>query len=311
MNKNLFTPLFVILTILCSACSDDSGNGSYNPYDKQIKTDFYPTTIEIGKKHDKRTISENWGITYSGDNKEKVEYTHKIVDQYLGDEKSTTTEEENATLHYFANSNQIINKITYKKSYEDKNITTYYTEDITEFATIKNGVIETIDRNTIRTTGDKVENLSYRWSFEYSDGRCVASIYQDLNNTENRVSRNYKWNKKHQISEITVESNEDGMRTNSSYKYGYGELSKDYGFQINAFIFDNYPHIYAALGLFGKTTPYKIIDETQMFKEWKDGKWHEDLKSDNKTYDLRDYSEKVNVIVDSDIYDTHYYINFK
>ncbi len=311
MSKNFFTPLCVILTIICSACSDDSGNNSYNPYDKQAKAEFYPTTIEIGKKHARRNISERWDIKYSDDKKEKIEYSHKITDESLGN-SSITVEEENGTLNFFANSNQIINKITYIKSYEDKDITTQYTEDITEFATIKDGVIESIDRNTIRTSGDKVESLSYRWSFEYSDGRCVASLYQDLNNKDNKVSRTYKWNKKHQISEITVESDEDGMRNYNSYKYGYGDLSADYGFQINAFIYDNYLHIYAALGLLGKTTPYTVNDETQAFKEWKDGKWHENLASDNKIfmYNTSD-PKKININVDSDIYDTHYYMNFK
>lgn len=312
MNKTL-TGFFILFATTFCACSSDDDNKAFNPYKEQVKEEFYPTEITIHKENSKNSVTESWQLAYYGENRSKVEYTHTIKDITMTNDGAIEREEtstEQGTLQYYPAGEQIINTIKYTKTGTDKNGTRSYSEETIETATLADGAIEYITRNTTRKDGNSEELLSGEWLFEYTSEKCTEASYTDKNDDENNATYIFDWNKKYKITEIEAEDN-NVRRTNIVYKYTYGDLSKDYGFNINAFLFNNIPVIYSALGYLGKTTPYELLTETQTTKEWKDNKWQEVFNgSDTKSFEFNQANGQINIYVTSDNYNI-YYINFK
>ena len=312
MNKTL-TGLFILFATTFFACSSDDDNKAYNPYKEQVKEEFYPTEITIHKENRKNAITESWQLEYYGENRSKVKYTHTINDITKTDDGAVEREEtstEKGTLQYYPDGEQIINTIEYTKTGTDKNGSRSYTEETIETATLADGVIENIRRNTTRKEGNSEKLLSGEWLFEYTSGKCTEASYNDKSDDENSATYIYDWNKKYKLTEIEAEDN-NVRRTNIVYKYTYGDLSADYGFNINAFLFNSLPTIYSALGYFGKATPYELLSEEQTTKEWKNNKWQEILNgSDTRYFDFNKANGQINIHVTSDTYNI-YYINFK
>ena len=313
--KKTLTGLFILFaTTFCACSSDDDNKAPYDPYKDQVKENFYPTEITIHKENKKNSITETWAFTYYDKETLNATYTHTINDVTKNADEAIEREEkstEEGTLQYYPAGEQIVNKIKYTKTGDDKTGSRSSTEETIEIATLADGTIKNIKRNTTRKEGNSEKLLSSEWNFEYTSGKCTKALYTDKNDNDNNATYNYEWSNAHTINKIESEDN-NVRRTNIVNRYTYSDqLSKDYGFNINAFIHNCVPTLYSALGYLGKTTPYEILSETQATKEWKDNKWSDVLNgSDNKHFNFVETNGQIKIDITSDNYNI-YYINFK
>lgn len=309
MKKTLFY-LFALATVFCSCSSDDS---TYNPYNFQEKTPFYPKEIKIEKQSLKREITENWAFEY-GKNNSISAYTHTTITKLQKEGYTeTTTETETGSLSYYNGS--IANRITIVKEVSGFDYEKFQKQDIIENAECSDGRITAIKRliDNYNKEGEKESSLTTSRTFTYTGDYCTESTYTDADNAESAATHTYtyNWDGRHNLTSIDVEEKERNARTRKQYKFEYGKLSNDYGFRINAFLHNQMPHIYAAMGYFGKDCPYNIETEQQTFRIFIDGQWETDNSSDNKMFTLiNNGSDELKYDISSDIYNTSYYIKF-
>lgn len=303
--------LTAAITLLCSCSSDDS---TYNPYAYQEKTPFYPQEINIEKQNPKRKVAETWTFEYGKDNTITA-YTHTTTNKLDKDGYTEETiERESGNLSYYNGS--ITNRITIEKAVSSYDYEKYHKEEIIENAECNSdGRITTIKRFIDRYNKDGIKESSTTTSrtFTYTGDYCTASTYTDADDATGAITHSYtySWDGNHDLTSIEVEEKEKNARTRKQYKYSYGKLGKDYGFHANAFLYNQMPQIYAAMGYFGKDCPYIVESEQQTFKIFIDGQWETDNSADNKIFTfISNNADEFKYDISSEIYTTNYDIKF-
>lgn len=309
--KKTIIETFALLsfTLIMFACSGD--DTPYNPYNHQSKEPFYPSEILIGKSSSKRNIEEKWTFEYTGRNNDTIRrYTHSTVTRITNNGfTETTTEQEEGTLSY-PNKFLVQNKINYTKKVEGFENTNEEKQIIIERAKCGYGKIESIERviDYIDENGGVIKSATSSRSFSYTGDHCTASTYTDENGKQTTYT--YNWDSRHRLNSVVVDDKSDNTRVNRTYNYSYGPVGKNYGFDINTFIYDNMPHVYSAMGFFGDASPYVIDEERQDFRILFEGRWEKDNSSDRKIFTTTEYTNEIKTDIMSDIYRNNYYIKF-
>lgn len=292
------------------ACSSD--DAPYNPYDHRDKESFYPSEIIINKESRNRDIDETWSFEYAKSRKNRIsKYTHTITTTRTDNNTTEiTTETEEGALSY-PNENIIQNIIDYTKTVEGGDRRQVERETITERVTCDEGRVSMIERiiDYKDENGNTTSSATTTRSFTYTGDHCTSSTYTDENGKQSTIYT-YRWDSSHKLNSVVVDDKTDERRISRTYNYAYGPVSTDYGFEINAFLYDNMPHIYAAMGMFGKSAPYVIDEEEQDFRELFDGKWEEISTSDTKVFTPQKYSDEIEIDIYSNIYRNNYNIRF-
>lgn len=310
---HLLLCLICTSSIFCSCSSDDSSY--YDPYSHQEDAPFYPREVKTEKSSNKRNVSEVWTFEYDAFNKITA-YTREtvtILQRESGEE--TTTEKENGQLSY--NGDDVItNTITIEKEVEGFDYRKYQKENIIEIARYSAGHITKIERfiSLFNEAGEKLRSTQTERKFEYSGDHCTWSQFTDKSNADNPITctYTYDWDSDHKLTTIETDEKSSDSRIRKAYRYKYGKLSKDHGFQTNAFLYNQLPHIYAAMGYFGKDCPYTIYHEQQSFKLLNEGTWEADPTADSdKIYTpISNSANEFKYDISSSIYSTTYQVKF-
>ena len=306
--KFIFTAITSILFVACS--SDDT---PYNPYDHQDKEPFYPTGIVINKENRNRRIEERWEFEYTDNRKNNIsKYTHTTKTTRTTDNNTTevTTETEKGTLSY-PGENLVQNIIDYTKEVEGDNRVTTERQTITERVECSDGRASRIETiiNYKNAAGNIVNSAITSRDFGYTGDHCTSSTYTDESGKPTTFYT-YRWDSSHKLVSVVIDDKNEENRINRTYNYSYGPVSADHGFDINAFAYDNLPHIYAAMGMFGKSAPYTIDEEEQDFRELFNGKWEKLASSDNKVFTTTKNTNEIEIDIFSKTFNYVYNIKF-
>lgn len=305
--KKFFTIFLfqAILLLICSCSSDDS---AYNPYANREKSPFYPREIRIEKQSEKRDISEVWTLEYNTQNAITA-YTHETITKLEKKEGTeTTTKTETGKLLYYPNGD-ISNEITIETEVIGIISNTYQKESIFEDVQCENGRITNINRKISIKDRNTVTNRT----FTYTGDHCTSSTFTDEYNSDGPITHTYtyNWDGSHKLTGVEIDEEETSSRVYKIFRYQYDGLSKDRGFQTNAFIYEQFPQIYAAMGYFGEDCPYNIYLEEQNFKLYINGRWDKDNSSDSKTFTLlENNADELKYDISSNIYSTNFYVKF-
>ena len=267
--------LFAIAsTLLFAACSSDSE--SFDPYEAQEKIPFYPSKMTFRSATYNSSTQEDWTFEYNSDKTIK-KYTCKQT--VKKDDGLTITESKSGKLDYYVDFNgnrRIVNNILvdYKSS---KGAT--YKDTITENVTFLGSLISSIETMKKHSQNGVSEIISYERTFTYSQDYCTGSSIRDA---KNETTYTYRWNGD-RITQATIhnQSINGSNLTHDTFDYTYHDRAvvSDNGFNPLAFIYGHNPEVYAAMGFFGKTTPYKL--ETLTYNGYE--------KIDGRQYPLQSY----------------------
>lgn len=250
----------IIVTIAFYACSDSE---NFDPYKSQTRRPFYPATITFTNiSNDNTETNKTWEFVYNADNSIK---TYKYTHQTTAANGVKITETHSGELLYYTDAtgiSWITNKITVNNIVSELTSSESYSETITEDVKLLNGLIQ-----SIKTTGQRnysngtKEIYSDIRDFTYSDKYCTNSI---LKNSSGTTTFQYSWGNG-QLKNVTVYeqgNNNNILQQTYNYTYDNRNLSTDYGFNTLAFIYGNFPEVYASMNLFGETSAYKLESET-------------------------------------------------
>lgn len=303
--KKITKIVATIATILTLAsCGSDSD--SFNPYKEQTKMPLYPKTLSFSSiNNDGATTKENWTFQYNNDSTIKsYTYSHKITSS-----DAIITEQKEGTLRYYTdytNSRCIETTIYSRYSSKRGTNTLVYTDTVTENVKFSGQYISSISTTGWRTTNGVVETISNHRNFTYANEYCTASTYNDKND---EVSYTYKWNGE-KLAKVTIhkQGKESSNMTNDTYSYTYSrkDVAKDYDFNLLAFIYAHNPEIYSAMNLFGKTTPYKLMNKEYESYGMRNGREYE-LESEQHSFVIMEDEKSVLFIGDSPGYSEYIY----
>lgn len=279
MKKFAYLLIFASTLFLTAACGSDSDN--FDPYTSQEKVPLYPSKMTFRSATENSSTQEDWTFKYNTDNTIDSYTCKQTVKKNDG---LTIVEESSGELDYyidFDGKRRIVNQIVveYKSSKGAE-----YKDTITENAKFLGNYISSIEVMKKHHQGGASEINSYVRNFTYTQDYCTGSSVRDKNN---ETTYTYRWNGDY-LTQVTVhnQSINGNNLTHDTYDYRYSnrELVSDYGFNPLAFIYGHNPKIYAAMGFFGKTTPYKL--ETRNYNGYE--------KIDGRQYPLQslllDYS---------------------
>ena len=252
MKKFAYLFIFVSTLFLSTSCSDSE---SFDPYQEQEKVPFYPSKMTFRSATDKSSTQEDWTFKYNSD-KYITSYTCKQT--VKKNDGLTITEQTSGKLDYyidFDGNRRIVNQIIveYKSSKGAE-----YKDTITEDAKFTGNYISSIEVMKKHFQSGVSEINSYVRSFTYSQDYCTGSSVRDKNNESTYT---YRWSGD-KLTQATIhnQSINGNNITHDTYDYTYSdrEIVPDYGFDPLAFIYGHNNKIYAAMGFFGKSTPYKM-----------------------------------------------------
>lgn len=258
MKKHAF--LYAILTLCLVITSCGSDDNHFDPYQAQEKTPFYPTALTFRSINSNTEVTENWTFTYNDDNK-ITNYTYEK--RIKGEDREIVETEAGTLTHYqdYNNKERISTDITstYTSTKAGQNIS--YTQNLNEDVRIDGKLITSIETKGKKNTNGVTENISKLQKFEYANFYCTGSTYLDNNN---EYTYSFRWDNT-LLSSVTIykQNSNNSETTNDTYTYSYNtrEVADDYGFNPLAFVYGHNPKIYAAMGYFGKTTPYVLEQE--------------------------------------------------
>lgn len=253
MKKFAYLLVFVSTLFLTAACSSDNDN--FDPYQSQEKVPLYPSKMTFRSATDNSSTQEDWTFKYNNDNTIRSYTCKQTVKKNDG---LTIVEKTSGKLDYYVDfdgNRRIVNQILveYKSSKGAE-----YKDTITENAKFLGNYISSIEVIEKHHQGGVSEINSYVRNFTYAQDYCTGSSVRDKNN---ETTYTYRWNGDC-LTQATIhnQSINGNNLTHDTYDYTYSsrELVSDYGFNPLAFIYGHNPKIYAAMGFFGKTTPYKL-----------------------------------------------------
>ena len=280
MKKFAFLFIFVSTLFLTTSCSDSD---SFDPYQEQERVPFYPSKMTFRSETDKSSTQEDWTFKYNSD-KYITGYTCKQT--VKKNDGLTITENTSGKLDYyidFDGNRRIVNQIVveYKSSKGAE-----YKDTITENAKFIGNYISSIEVMKKHHQNGVSEINSYVRNFTYTQDYCTGSSIRDKNN---ETTYTYRWNGD-KLTQATIHSQSitGSNLTHDTYDYTYNdrELVSDYGFDPLAFIYGHNNKIYAAMGFFGKSTPYKL--ETLSYNGYE--------KIDGRQYPLQSFILDYNII---------------
>ena len=255
--KNRINIIAIIATILAfTACSDSD---SFNPYEAQKKVSFYPQTLSYINNNRSSDTTEDWTFTYNNDNTIKS-YSSK---QTIVKGQLIITQTEKGELSYSKDLNgnmRIKNDVTKDYSNNVGDMENNRKETISETVTFKGDNIVKIELDKSVQNGSNNEQTYGEWSFEYNNDYCTRATYKEDN--KESITYLFHWNG-YLLTQVSINSqNKNKDLQNEIHEYSYSNiLAKDYEFDPMAFVLGNFPKIYAAMGFFGKTTPYLLESE--------------------------------------------------
>ena len=280
MKKFAYLFIFVSALFFTVSCSDSD---SFDPYQEQEKVPFYPAKMTFRSATDKSSTQEDWTFKYDSD-KYITNYTCKQT--VKKNDGLTITENTSGKLDYyidFDGNRRIVNQIVveYKSSKGAE-----YKDTITENAKFIGNYISSIEVMKKHHQNGVSEINSYVRNFTYTQDYCTGSSIRDKNN---ETTYTYRWNGD-KLTQATIHSQSitGSNLTHDTYDYTYNdrELVSDYGFDPLAFIYGHNNKIYAAMGFFGKSTPYKL--ETLSYNGYE--------KIDGRQYPLQSFILDYNII---------------
>lgn len=289
----------IAIGIIFASCSSDSD--SFNPYENQEKAPLYPKTLTYKNHNDNSRTTENWTFAYNADNSIKeFSYNQTITTGNL-----RITETQNATLNYGTDleGNKLIKseiEVNYKSS--DLTDSFQYKDNITETVRFEDGNIVKIESHCKRTSDNKEENSYSEWSFSYSNDFCTGAVFKSQNETNIYT---YEWSGERLAKVIINGEHKSGDLRNEIFEYSYNtkNLIKDYGFNPMAFVYGHMPMAYAAMGFFGKETPYLLEVQTYELSvrnpNVNNGYPYQEKKL-TRDYRIEDNSSSITIKVDSD-----------
>ncbi len=259
------------LTVSCSSDSD-----SFDPYQAQEKIPLYPSKMTFRSATDNATTQEDWTFKYNSDNTIKSYNCKQTIKKNDG---LTITETTSGKIDYYTdfNSNRRLVNTIYVSYKSSKGAA--YKDTITENVTFLGDYISRIEIMKKHNQNGKSEISSYERNFTYSQDYCIGSSIRDTNN---ETTYTYRWSGECMIQATIHNQSINGSNlTHDTYEYTYNnrEVVSDNGFNPLAFVYGHNPKIYAAMGFFGKTTPYKL--ETLSYNGYE--------KIDGRQYPLQSY----------------------
>lgn len=301
MKKYSIMMLLLASSIQFLSCGSDSD--SFDPYDKQEKTEFYPSKLLFRSSNNDTETVENWTFAYDND-KNISKYTYK---QSLKSGSLNISEQKSGKLSYYEDyegKRRITNRIYTTYTSRGNNTTYSYKDTITENVTFNGNLIVSIETSGIHNVGGKAETVSHIRTFTYSGDYLTGSTFRD-NNNETKYT--YKWNGE-RMSQVTVhtQNNVNSDLTHDTYDYTYEQkdVASNYGFNTLAFIYGHNPRIYAAMGFFGKTTPYLLSTTRYSSYERINGDRYE-TQSVDSSFDIVEKNNSVVYTAESTGYDEY------
>lgn len=298
-----FSTMMLLLASGISFLSCGSDSDSFDPYNEQKKTEFFPSKLVFRSSNNNSETTENWTFTYDDDNN-IGKYTYK---QNLKSGALTIVEQKSGKLSYYEDyegKRRITNRIYTTYTSRGNNTTYTYKDTITEDVTFNGNLIAAIETSGVHNVGGKAETVSHIRTFTYSGDYLTGSTFKD-NNSETTYT--YKWNGE-RLAQVTVhtQNNANSDLTHDTYDYTYEkkEVSSNYGFNTLAFIYGHNPQIYAAMGFFGKTTPYLLATSKYSSYERINGVRYETQAVDN-SFDIVEKSNSVVYTAESTGYDEY------
>lgn len=265
MKKKIFgIAALMFAGAFISSCGDDSDN-SYNPFDEESKGEFYASSITAEKVTSNFQEIENWTGIVKDSLDRVVRYSYNYnYDTQDGDIKNEKRENK---IYYFKTHDKL-DAITVKSNLEynqsQKGITTKYSQQITDNIEINaNGYISKISTTIEHYENDSAEPVikTSKREFIYSGDICISSTFCD---DESETTYTYDWNA-YQLTGITIlkENNVKGFVEYDKYDYTYNNDSVYIysGTQLLPFVQRGLPEVFAAMGYFGKCTPYLLTEE--------------------------------------------------
>lgn len=254
--------LLALLAVAVTFISCGSDGSSSDPYNDQVHRPFYPKKMTFTSVNNNNAkTQEEWSFAYNNDNTISS-YTYK---QNVTSDDLKITQEERGELSYYEDYKgdaRITNKIYSKYTSSSKlGVTVVYSDTLTEDVTFSGSTISQIETVGKRTSNGLVETVSNLRTFTYANDFCTGSTYKDAGA---ETIYTYKWSGD-MLSQVTVhgQNTADSDWTHDTYNYTYNDqsLATNYGFNPLAFIYGHNPRIYAAMGFFGKVTPYELEHE--------------------------------------------------
>ena len=284
MKKIISLSLIALAAIIVTSCSDESSLS--DPFKEQSRQPFFPKNLSFRSTNNNGTVTEDsWVFEYNSDNTVK-RYTciHKITGYNLDIE-----ERRIGDLRYY-------NDYTGSKCIEAKVYVDYssrklaemltYTDTITEDVVFSGNYISSINTKGWRTTsGDRVSTLSSKQTFNYTNDLCTGSTFIDNNNEKTYT---YSWKNNMLVNVVVHNQNKKNSDlTHDTYEYSYNNkiFATNYVFNPLAFIYNNKPLIYDAMGYMGKSTPYLLELEKYDGYENINGKKY-DIQSEQHSYHI-------------------------
>ncbi len=255
--KQFITALTIVT--ICVSCSDSD---SFNPYTIQEKTPFYPTSLSYSNYNNNSRTNENWEFKYNADNTIK-EYTYS---QSITNGNRSINETHSATLNYSTDldGNKLI-KNEIETDYHSSDLTNnyQYKDYVTEWVEFDNDKIVRIESMIKRISDNKEENLYSEWEFTYSNDYCTKAEFK---NQDKKTIYNFQWSGERLAKVVINNDSKSGDHSSDIHEYSYNakSLINDYGFSPMAFVYGHLPKVYAAMGYFGKETPYLL--ESQRYE---------------------------------------------
>lgn len=295
--------LFALLTVVVALVSCGSDGSDGNPFDNQVQRPFYPEKLTFKSVNKNAVTTEIWTFDYNT-NSTIHKYTYK---RSVEGSNLTIIEEKSGELFYYEDYNgrkRIENKV--KASYTSRKATDVltYNDELTEDVTMLEGLIQSINTTGKRNTAGVEEAISNQRIFTYSNEFCTGSTYKEQGR---ETTHSYTWNG-NKLTKVTAhsQSNTGSELTHDVYDYSYNgrSLATNYGFNTLAFIYGHNPQIYAAMGLFGKTTPYMLELEIYNSSEKFNGETF-NTQSVHRSYNILESGNSIIYNVDSPSYNEY------
>lgn len=259
MKKNALIYSILATFMFLTSCGSD--NDGFDPYKAQEKHPFYPTALTFRSSNSNTEITENWTFEYD----EEYRISNYTYEKSIKGSDREIVETSTGNLRYFTdfdNRQRINTNITSEYTSTKQGQTINYTENLKEDVRFDGNLIASIETTGERNTKGVIENISTERTFSYAKEYCTGSIYRD--NSNNEQTYTYQWDNT-LLKGVTIykQNGNNSETTNDSYRYSYNtrEVADDYGFNPLAFVYGHNPEIYAAMGYFGKVTPFVIEQE--------------------------------------------------
>ena len=265
MKKKFFGIAALLFAVLFVSSCDNGEDNIYNPFDEETKGEFYASSITAVKITSNILESENWTNIVKDASNRIAQYSYDY--NYTTLSGDTKNEKRDSKIYYFKTHDKqdaitVQSHLEYNQ--QQGGIASKYSQKISDNIAINaDGYISKISTTIAHYESDSVEPVikTSEREFIYSGDICISSTFCD---EESKITYTYDWNA-YQLTGITVlkDNHVKGIIEYDKFDYTYNNDSVYIysGTQLLPFVQRGLPEVFAAMGYFGKSTPYLLAEE--------------------------------------------------